>query len=131
MISHFLRSGALTEELGNDDKNVNNISIWLFEVAILTATSDLSFAALQVIGDLLAHQKNYTAAKVIIDRLPTLLLKLGARREIINECFPAANVEVSPKQKNSKTNGKVGHIRRGERKRAIKRLVQILDLVSR
>lgn len=130
MLVHLLKSEILADQLGNDHKSVHRMSTWLFEVALLTPTSDLSFAALQVITDLLSQQ-NHIAATAIIDHLPTLLLKLGARTEIIDDCFRGARIVCPVKANRSKDRSGSGNIRQGERKRAIERLVQVLDLVDR
>lgn len=132
MLTHILSSGGLTEQLENDCENTPQLIVWLFEVAILTPTSDLSFAAMQVVSDLLSHHIiGNMAAKAIIDCLPTLFLKLGARIEIITDCFHGANVEELDKANTSKANSSNGYVRRGERKRAIERLVHILTLIGR
>lgn len=128
----LLNSAALTEQLESEEEKVAicEVASWLFEVAVLTPTSRLSFAALQALHDFISSDSmmKMDAVKAMLCRLTSILARLGAKDDILAGCSP--DVEPTRKKRLSKHSTEK-HIRRGERLRAVERLLQVLDLLAR
>jgi hypothetical protein len=128
----LLSSVALREQLESEEESLalSQIASWLFEVAILTPTSHLSFTALQALQDFIPgySTKEMDAAKAMLKCVTSLLSRLGAKDEILAGCSPEV---ISAKKIRPSKQSIEKHVRRGERIRAVERLLQVLELLAK
>jgi hypothetical protein len=125
-LTAILTSYVSVEQINNEEDNhiVSEIAGWLLETAVLTPTCQLSFAALQAIRTITSsHSKTrIEAAQAVSAHLPLVLSRLGANEGMLKNCLGSA-----VGSKGNQLRKFTAHVRRGERLRAIERLLQAIQ----
>lgn len=121
-LTSIITSSTFIEQLGSeeDSHNVSHIAVWLLETAVLTPTSQLSFAALQAIQVITASHSTcrIEVALAMSSHYSVVLSKLGAKDEKVkHDCDESKSKELVKSK---------AHIRRGERLRAVERLLEAM-----
>lgn len=121
-LTSILTSHAFTKQLGSEEDSqiISQMAGWLLETAVLTPTSQLSSVALQAIQVITASHSTCRIELTLAmsNRFSLVLSKLGAKDEKSKDA-----------SKSDSFDNTTAHVRRGERLRAVGRLLEAMDSI--
>lgn len=127
MAALLLETNDFTGQLNNTEgQEAHMVFCWLLEVAILTKTSTLSYAALRALRDAITISA-WKVLKIVLIHIPNVLIKMGGKVDVIRDCFNCQenkDEDVSFSKANN-------FLRHNERLRAMERFLQVVDLLAK
>jgi hypothetical protein len=130
LIHLILDSGALTDKIKESGSDGMKVACWLLEIAILPPTRMISIAAIYALQDL-ASTINRETFEALTSCIPEILLKLGAKVEVVDENFSRAqSMQVDPEEGSNGISKRAEYLGQSERLRAAGRMTKVIDVLA-